>query len=78
MPTLLLRIAYDRTRFHGWARQADARTVEGTLPEALRAVDPAASAPRGMSRTDAGVHARAQMATFDAVHEIPPREANIR
>lgn len=73
MPTLLLRIAYDGTRFHGWARQADARTVEGTLHEALRAVDPAASTPRGMSRTDAGVHARAQMAAFDAGHDIPPR-----
>jgi len=73
VPTVLLRISYDGTRFHGWARQSSHRTVEETLHTALLAVDPNASAPRGMSRTDAGVHARAQMAAFDASFDIPPR-----
>lgn len=70
---VLLRVAYDGTRYHGWARQADQRTIEEALQGALLAVDPAASAARGMSRTDAGVHARAQMVGFDAAHDIPPR-----
>jgi tRNA pseudouridine38-40 synthase len=73
MPTILLRVAYDGTHFHGWARQTDKRTVEETLQGALVAVDPKASPPRGMSRTDAGVHACAQMVAFDAAFEIPPR-----
>lgn len=73
MPTVLLRVAYDGSRFHGWARQTEHRTVEETLAGALVAVDPSASTLRGMSRTDAGVHARAQMAAFDAEFDIPAR-----
>lgn len=73
MPSVLVRVSYDGTRFHGWARQADHRTVEATLADAIVAVDPDAKALRGMSRTDAGVHAKSQMAVFDAQHEIPAR-----
>jgi tRNA pseudouridine38-40 synthase len=61
-----LTLAYDGTRFRGWARNAGQRTVEGVLWDALgRALG---SAPRlsVAGRTDAGVHARAQVASFRA------------
>jgi tRNA pseudouridine38-40 synthase len=70
---VLLEVAYTGTHFHGWAAQEDMRTVQGELAGAIRAVDPHASAPRGTSRTDAGVHAHRQLAAFDSSVEIPPR-----
>jgi tRNA pseudouridine38-40 synthase len=70
---VLLTIAYDGTDFSGWAAQRDARTVEDVVRGAIRAVDPKAEGPRGTSRTDAGVHARGQLAAFDAALEIPAR-----
>ena len=73
MHGVLLQVAYDGTAFSGWAAQPDARTVEGALRGAILAVDPGASAPRGTSRTDAGVHAEGQRAAFDAALDIPPR-----
>jgi tRNA pseudouridine38-40 synthase len=61
-----LTLAYDGTRFRGWARNRGQRTVEGVLSDALgRALG---SAPRlsVAGRTDAGVHARGQVASFHA------------
>ena len=69
----VLRVAYDGTGFHGWQRQDDQRTVEHTLHQALLAMDPDVSPPRGTSRTDAGVHARDQRVAFEAVRDIPAR-----
>ena len=73
MSTLLLKIAYSGTQFSGFARQDGQRTVEEVVQGALVAVDPGCSKLRGMSRTDSGVHARAQLVAFDASLEIPPR-----
>jgi tRNA pseudouridine38-40 synthase len=70
---VLVQVAYDGTRFHGWAAQEGRRTLEGALKGAIQKLDPRASAPRGASRTDAGVHAAGQLAAFDASLEIPPR-----
>jgi tRNA pseudouridine38-40 synthase len=70
---VLLTLAYDGTEFSGWAAQSGRRTVEETLAGAIRTLDPRASAPRGSSRTDAGVHAKGQLAAFDASLAIPPR-----
>jgi tRNA pseudouridine38-40 synthase len=70
---VLVEVAYDGTEFSGWAAQRGARTVEDALRGAILAVDPKASVPRGTSRTDAGVHAEAQLAAFDAELVIPPR-----
>ena len=70
---VLLQVAYDGTQFRGWAAQPGERTVEDTLAGAIRTLDPKASDPRGTSRTDAGVHAEAQMVAFDAALAIPPR-----
>jgi tRNA pseudouridine38-40 synthase len=70
---VLVEVAYDGTAFSGWATQRDARTVEDAVRGAILAVDPKASAPRGTSRTDAGVHAEGQVAAFDAELVIPAR-----
>lgn len=70
---VLLQVAYDGAAFHGWASQRDARTVQDTLKGALLALDPTIAEVRGTSRTDAGVHARAQMVAFDTTRDIPPR-----
>jgi tRNA pseudouridine38-40 synthase len=70
---ILLTLAYDGRPFSGWALQPGARTVAGEVLGAVQAVDPAVSALRGASRTDAGVHARSQLAAFDPLVSIPPR-----
>ena len=64
--TIRLLLAYDGTRFRGWAAQRDPaiRTVEGVVTEALEALltEPVRLSVAG--RTDAGVHARGQVASF--------------
>jgi len=73
MTSILLTVAYDGTPFSGWARQEGARTVSGELLGAIQAMDPSVSDLRGASRTDAGVHARGQLAAFDAARDITPK-----
>jgi tRNA pseudouridine38-40 synthase len=70
---VLLTVAYDGAAFSGWATQRDARTVQDTLRGAILALDPRADGPRGTSRTDAGVHAKGQLAAFDASVAMPAR-----
>jgi tRNA pseudouridine38-40 synthase len=70
---VLLEVAYLGTGFRGWASQREGRTVQAEVAGAVRAMDSRASPPHGTSRTDAGVHAEAQMVTFDATLDIPPR-----
>jgi tRNA pseudouridine38-40 synthase len=70
---VLLEVAYDGTAFHGWASQPRVRTVQETLFGAVVAMDHRATEPRGASRTDAGVHAAAQLVAFDTSHSIPAR-----
>jgi tRNA pseudouridine38-40 synthase len=66
VPTLRLTLEYDGSDFKGWARQPGARTVEGTLREALDGVLPGWSGLAAAGRTDAGVHATGQVASLDA------------
>ena len=70
---VLLQVAYRGTSFAGFAIQKEARTIEGELRGAIAALDPSASTTRGVSRTDAGVHAEAQRVAFDTTVPIPAR-----
>jgi len=71
--SILLVVAYDGRPFSGWAPQEGARTVAGELLGAIRAMDPHVAEVRGASRTDAGVHARGQLAAFDPSRTIAPK-----
>lgn len=69
-----LRLAYDGTEFHGWQVQLDRSatpTVQGILADAIAAVTGEQVLPQGAGRTDAGVHASAQAASFALVAPIP-------
>jgi tRNA pseudouridine38-40 synthase len=70
---VLLTVAYDGTDFHDYAVQPDARTVARELLQAVRMIDPEVAFLRGVSRTDAGVHARGQRVSFNTSRDIPPR-----
>lgn len=64
-----LDLAYDGTEFHGYARQPDLRTVQGELENALTRVGGSAETAVA-GRTDAGVHARAQVVSATLGREI--------
>ena len=58
-----LTIAYDGTRFFGWERQPDRETIQGKLESVLEKLNGKAVDVIGAGRTDAGVHARAMVAS---------------
>src|SRR5580765_1603536 len=68
---LKITLAYDGTRFRGWAAQPGLRTVEGTLRDALSSVFAEARGLVVAGRTDTGVHALANVASVD-VRGGPP------
>jgi tRNA pseudouridine38-40 synthase len=65
-------VEYDGTQFAGWAAQPGVRTVERTLSEALRTVLRQRVKMSVAGRTDAGVHARGQVVSFEAETELEP------
>lgn len=68
---VLLTIEYDGTRFSGWQRQPEKRTVQGELERVLSELCGTEVRLNGTSRTDAGVHALGQRASFEASFGIP-------
>jgi tRNA pseudouridine38-40 synthase len=67
-----LTLAYDGTAFHGWQVQPGHATIQGELSSAIERVTGERVLPQGSGRTDAGVHARAQVASVELAAPIPP------
>jgi tRNA pseudouridine38-40 synthase len=72
---LKLTVAYDGTAFRGWARQPAARTVEGELQRALEELYGSVEGLAVAGRTDAGVHALANVVSVDVEGGPPPERA---
>jgi tRNA pseudouridine38-40 synthase len=66
-----LTLAYDGAGFHGWQVQPGKPTIQGELQAALGRITGEAPLPQGSGRTDAGVHALAQVASFALCAPIP-------
>jgi tRNA pseudouridine38-40 synthase len=66
-----LVLAYDGTDFHGWQVQPERMTIQGTLTEAIERITGERVLPQGSGRTDAGVHALGQVASFTLAAPIP-------
>jgi tRNA pseudouridine38-40 synthase len=75
VPTVRLALEYDGTGFSGWAAQPGLRTVEGEVRAALDRVYPRWDGLAVAGRTDAGVHALGQVASFEADGGPPPERA---
>jgi tRNA pseudouridine38-40 synthase len=71
-----LTLSYDGTDFHGWQVQQNdltTPTIQGMLASAIAAVTGERVLPQGSGRTDAGVHALGQVASFPLAAPIPPQ-----
>src|SRR5258707_6854436 len=73
MARIAVGVEYDGGAFHGWQLQPQAISVQETLQSALSQVAAAPIALSCAGRTDAGVHARAQVAHFDTTAQRSPR-----
>jgi tRNA pseudouridine38-40 synthase len=71
MRNLKVTLAYDGSEFSGWQVQPDAPTIQGMLASAIGRVTGEKVLPQGSGRTDAGVHALAQVASFVTESPIP-------
>jgi tRNA pseudouridine38-40 synthase len=70
MRNLKLTLAYDGTGFHGWQIQPNLPTVQGVVQEALEKLFNHSVTLTGSGRTDAGVHAQAQVANVETIRSI--------
>lgn len=72
MPNWKVILSYDGAPYHGWQIQPNLPTIQGTLAQAIHHITGEAVLPQGSGRTDAGVHALAQVASFFLESPIPP------
>jgi len=72
MRRIKIKVSYDGTDFSGWQVQPGLPTVQGLLQDVLTQIEGSSVHVTGSGRTDAGVHALAQVASFDLHNPIPP------
>lgn len=71
MKNIMIEIEYDGTNYSGWQVQPNARTVQGEIMKVLKKLTGKDITINGSGRTDAGVHAYGQVATFNMESNIP-------
>ncbi|SHI58653.1 tRNA pseudouridine(38-40) synthase TruA [Wenxinia saemankumensis] len=72
MPRYALKVEYHGAPFSGWQRQADRPSVQGAIEAALARLEPGSHTIAAAGRTDAGVHARGQVAQADLAKDWDP------
>ncbi|MGA3041819.1 MAG: tRNA pseudouridine(38-40) synthase TruA [Bryobacteraceae bacterium] len=72
MRRIRIQLAYDGTDFHGWQVQPGLTTIQGILESVVAEIEGRPVHVAGSGRTDAGVHALAQVAAFSIENPIPP------
>jgi tRNA pseudouridine38-40 synthase len=71
MRRIRITVSYDGTDYYGWQVQPVRPTIQGTIERVLEEIEGGPVKVIGSGRTDAGVHALAQVAAFDLVNPIP-------
>jgi tRNA pseudouridine38-40 synthase len=74
MPTIKLLLEYDGTAYAGWQRQLNQRTIQEAVEQAIEGVTQTRVSVIAAGRTDAGVHALGQVASFRIERSMTPRE----
>ena len=74
---LKITLSYDGSEFHGWQLQPGHPTVQGVLAECLGRITGEKVLPQGSGRTDAGVHALAQVASVRLESPIPEQNLQV-
>lgn len=74
MPTIKLILEYDGTAYAGWQRQLNQPTIQEAVETAVEGVTQTKVSVMGAGRTDAGVHALGQVASFRIDRDMTPRE----
>ncbi len=72
MTTFRIILSYDGTDYVGWQRQANGVSIQAVLEDALRTLDGREVPVAGAGRTDAGVHALGQVASFTIARDLKP------
>src|SRR5580698_5029900 len=72
MRRIRITLSYDGTNYHGWQVQPELPTIQGTVEAVLGGIEGVPVKVEASGRTDAGVHALAQVAAFDLANPIPP------